>query len=165
MPNYTARDGLSIVVEKEKPKKTKGGNLQNKAIAQNDEYSENNPAESDQVYQVMKETGMNFDTIHKQMEKEAEESGGNLPNVFHNIQPKHLHKLKDIASHIWTINKEGFHKGALVDIVKAKSPKHLGDMVNKDADICKAEGQPVSGGSFHKTLKDLIKIASSIEKN
>lgn len=165
MPNYTARDGLSVVVEKDQKPKTKGGNLQNKAISKGDEYSNYNPAESDQVYQEMKETGMNFDTIHKQMEAEAEESGGNLPNIFHNIQPKHLNKIGDIASYCWTTNKEGFHKGALVDLVKAKSPKHLGDIINKDADIMKSENKLVKDGVLHNTLKGIIKIASSIEKN
>lgn len=166
MPNYTAREGLTMVIEKdEKPKKKKepkGGSLPP------DDYSAENPRESDEVYQEMKSTGKTFAQIHKEMEQEKNiedaEGGGfkNLVNSIKSISPKQLNLLKTLSQKIWSMNKEGFTKGVLVDVVKAKDSNHLGKMMEKDKEICNNMGKRYVDGMFHKTLKKVVDIASNL---
>jgi len=164
MPNYTAREGLSIVVEKDKKSKTKtvGGSLPP------DDYSANNPRESDEVYAEMKSSGKTFDEIHKEMEEEQrleDAEGGafdNLVKSVSNMSAGKLNTIKDLSSHLWTVNKDGFHKGVLVDICKAKNSKHLGEMMKNDKAFHNENKSRYVDGAFHKTLKKTIDISSNL---
>lgn len=161
MPNYQPSEGLKYVIEEiKKPKKKLVGGALN---TEND---------ADKFIEDMKEKEITFKELHKMIEKEKDcdcdkMEGGSFEKIvskIKNMNPLHHKTLKDISSHIWTLNKKDFHKGVLTDIVKTKNPKHLGEVMEKDKEFVEGNdsGNKVNKGQFFDTLEKVMKIASNI---